>query len=156
MTLKELRLESKLSQEQCADLLGVSTRTFQRYERNEEKLSDTKMKNIFNVIENNSALSEDKGILTVDEIKNICASVFKNKEIEFCYLFGSYAKGYAKETSDVDLLVSTEITGLEFFGLNEELRQALHKKVDLIRFIDLSNNMDFAREIFKDGIKIYG
>lgn len=156
MTLKELRLENKLSQEQCADLLGVSTRTFQRYERNEENISDTKMKNIYSIIENNSALTEDKGILTMDEIKNVCASVFKDKDVEFCYLFGSYAKGYAKENSDVDLLISTNMTGLNFFGLNEELRQALHKKVDLIRFVDLNENLDLAKDIFKDGIKIYG
>ena len=38
---------------------------------------------------------------------NICSSVFGNYSIDYCYLFGSYAKGKATEVSDVDLLIST-------------------------------------------------
>ena len=76
--------------------------------------------------------------------------------VEFCYLFGSYAKGYANEKSDVDLCVSTSLTGLDFFGLIEDIRVALHKKVDLIRFDTLNNNLKLINEIMKDGIKIYG
>ena len=76
--------------------------------------------------------------------------------VEFCYLFGSYAKGYAKETSDVDLCVSTSLSGLKYVGLAESLRIVLNKKVDLIRLSDLSNNVGLVSEIMKDGIKIYG
>ena len=79
----------------------------------------------------------------------------KNK-IALCYLFGSYAKGYATETSDVDLLIDTTITGLSFFGLIEEFREALHKKVDLLRLDDVKNNKELLLEIMKDGVKIYG
>ena len=71
-------------------------------------------------------------------------------------MFGSYAKGKANEQSDVDLLISTNVTGLEFFGLIEELREKLHKKVDLLDDRQLINNLDLLREILKDGIKIYG
>lgn len=156
MTLKETRLNCRLSQAQCADILGVSIRTYQRYERNEDTIQPNKVKIINDVILKNALITEDKGVLSISEIKEICKEVFKDKEIEFCYLFGSYAKGYAKENSDVDLLVSTNLTGLSFLGLNEELRDALHKRVDLIRFSDLSEDMNFAKEIFKDGIKIYG
>lgn len=156
MTLKELRLDSKLSQEQCADLLGVSTRTFQRYERNEVNVSPKKMDFIYKVIEDNKTITEDKGILEVEEIKNICASVFKDKDIDFCYLFGSYAKGYAKDNSDVDLVISTSITGLAYFGLIEELRENLHKKVDVITLRELSSSPELLKDVLKDGIKIYG
>lgn len=52
----------------------------------------------------------------------------------FCYLFGSYAKNTANELSDVDLLVSTKITGMAFFGLAEKLREALHKKSRFIEY----------------------
>ena len=44
---------------------------------------------------------------------------------------GSYAKGKATETSDIDLFVSDSITGLKFYELAEKLRESLHKKVDL-------------------------
>ena len=77
-------------------------------------------------------------------------------QIEFCFLFGSYAKGYAKENSDVDLCVSTSLTGLKFVGLSESIRNVLHKKIDLVRFSNLTNNIELINEIMKDGIKIYG
>ena len=70
-------------------------------------------------------------------------------------MFGSYAKGYAKDTSDVDLCVSTELGGLDFAGLSESIRNTLNKRVDLIRFNNLSNNFDLINEIMKDGVKIY-
>ena len=37
-------------------------------------------------------------------------------------------KNKAKPSSDIDLLIDTKVTGLDYFGLIEELRQALHKK----------------------------
>ncbi len=70
-------------------------------------------------------------------------------------MFGSYAKNTANELSDVDLLVSTKITGMAFFGLAEKLREALHKKVDLLNIDQLTNNQALINEILRDGIKIY-
>ena len=42
MTLKEIRKEKGLTQQQAAILLGVSLRTYITYESNESKLSDMK------------------------------------------------------------------------------------------------------------------
>ncbi|MFR5245247.1 MAG: nucleotidyltransferase family protein [Clostridium sp.] len=89
-------------------------------------------------------------------IKRKCAAVFKNYEVNFCYLFGSYAKGKATEASDVDLLISTNVRGLKFYGLVEEIRSALHKKVDVLDLNQLSDNFELTKEILRDGIKIYG
>ncbi len=75
--------------------------------------------------------------------------------INFCYLFGSYAKGTAKENSDVDLYVSSNLNGFKLVGLMEKIRQTLHKKIDLIRDSELENNFDLTYEILKTGIKIY-
>ncbi len=76
--------------------------------------------------------------------------------MDYCYLFGSYAKGKATENSDVDLLISTSISGLAFYGLIEDLREALKKKVELLRKEELANNSQLIDEILKDGIKVYG
>ena len=89
-------------------------------------------------------------------IRQKCSEVFQKYSIEFCYLFGSYAKGKAKPESDVDLLISTNITGLKFYGLVEEIRTALHKKVDVLEISQLKDNMELTYEILKDGVKIYG
>lgn len=51
-------------------------------------------------------------------------------DVSFCYLFGSYAKGNAAPKSDVDFLISTDVKGLKFFGLVEDIRVVLHKRVD--------------------------
>ena len=71
-------------------------------------------------------------------------------------MFGSYSTNEANESSDVDLLVSTKITGMDFFGLAEVLREKLHKKVDLLNVEQLSNNTELLNEVLKKGIKIYG
>ena len=76
--------------------------------------------------------------------------------MSFCYLFGSYAKGKATPVSDVDLLISSDVKGLKFYGLVEEIRTALHKKVDVLDMNQLKDNIELTEEIFKDGIKIYG
>ncbi len=85
-----------------------------------------------------------------------CSKVFERYEVSFCYLFGSYAKGKATSVSDVDLLISTNVKGLKFYGLVEEIRTALHKKVDVLDVNQLKDNIELTEEILKDGIKIYG
>ena len=82
--------------------------------------------------------------------------MFSNYDIEYCYLFGSYAKGKASDISDVDLFVSTSVTGLRYFGLVEQLRERLKKKVDLLNINQIKDNAEVLNEILKDGIKIYG
>ena len=76
--------------------------------------------------------------------------------VDFCLLFGSYAKGKATGVSDVDLLISTEVTGLKYYELAERLREALHKKVDLLDVKQLMKNEELLKEVLKGGIRIYG
>ena len=42
---------------------------------------------------------------TIDEIKSITVPVAKQYGLEKVALFGSYAKGEQKETSDIDLII---------------------------------------------------
>ena len=60
------------------------------------------------------------------------------------------------ETSDVDLLISSDVKGLKFYGMVEKLRTALHKKVDVLSLEQLKDNLELISEILKDGIRIYG
>ena len=101
-------------------------------------------------------IDEEHGLLETAFIKERCAEVFENYEVDFCYLFGSYAKGKATEISDVDLLVSANVRGLKFYGLVEEIRTALHKRVDVLDLNQLKNNLELTKEILQDGIKVYG
>ena len=71
-------------------------------------------------------------------------------------MFGSYAKGKALGNSDVDLLIGSSLSGIKYYGLVEELRQKLQKKIDALSFDQLKNNMELTNEVLKEGIKIYG
>ena len=95
-------------------------------------------------------------IYTIDEIKNMLEEILKDKPVYKVTLFGSYAKRKATEISEVDLLVCTEVTGIQFYELIEALRENLKKKVDLLNQEQIRDNFDLINEILKDGIKIYG
>lgn len=159
MTLLETRKQYNVSQAEVANLLGIPVRTYIRYEQDDNYGSELKRKTMIQVINDKYEITEEKGMLTTDLIKLKLTNLFDNKYkgvVEFCFLFGSYAKGYATEKSDVDLCVATSLTGLDFVGLIEDIGQVLHKKIDLIRFNTLNNNLELINEIMKDGIKIYG
>lgn len=154
--LKELRIEKKMTQQEVADLVGISLRSYKSYENDEEKQDTIKYNYIVEQLSKINQIDEETGILELEDIVRKCSKVFESYEVSFCYLFGSYAKGKATPVSDVDLLISANVKGLKFYGLVEEIRTALHKKVDVLNMNQLKDNIELTEEIFKDGIKIYG
>ena len=154
--LKELRREKELTQQQVATLLGMSLRSYKSYENEKKKEDSLKYKYIIDRLSLLNPIDEEHGSVSIDYSRRKCTPIFEKYKVDYCYLFGSYAKDKAKETSDVDLLLSTKTKGMRFFGLVEELRTALHKKVDVLDVNQLEGNLDLTKEILKDGIKIYG
>ncbi len=154
--LKELRIDKKMTQQQVADLVGISLRSYKSYENEEAKRGTAKYNYIVSKLEKINSIDEEHGILEIEDIVKKCSKVFKDYDIKYCYLFGSYAKATAKHTSDVDLLISANVKGLEFYALVENIRTALHKKVDVLDSRQLNQNPELTEEILKDGIKIYG
>ncbi|SHI11121.1 Predicted nucleotidyltransferase [Butyrivibrio fibrisolvens DSM 3071] len=82
-------------------------------------------------------IDEEHGILDMEFIIGKCKEVFDEYPVNYCILFGSYAKGKANESSDLDFLISTDVKGLKFYGLVEKLRTTLHKRVDVLIWISL-------------------
>lgn len=159
MRLRELRESYNISQLQAATIVGMPLRSYVRYESDDFYGDELKRQFIISKLKSECEIDETKGLLSIDKIKKTVSKVFDNEykgQIDFCYLFGSYAKGYAKDNSDVDLYVSTSLDGFKFVGLMEKLRLALHKKVDLIKMNSEHLNAVLLKEIMKDGIKIYG
>lgn len=154
--IKELRNEKKLTQQQVADLVGVSLRSYISYENDERKAGTLKYNYILDKLLEINPIDEEHGIIEIDDIKRKCKEVFDKYDVSFCYLFGSYAKSKATPTSDVDLLISANVKGLKYYGLVEEIRTVLHKKVDVLDIDQLKNNFELTQEILRDGIKIYG
>lgn len=154
--LKACRMNKKLTQQEAAKILGVSLRSYITYENDESKQGTPKYRFLLQELNNINPLDKEHGVLTMENIRNTCAKVFSDYPVDFCYLFGSYAKGMATGTSDVDLLISTETTGLKFYELTERLREALHKKVDLLDVKQLLKNETLLKEVLKGGVRIYG
>ena len=154
--LKSIRLDKELTQQQAAGIVGISLRSYKSYENDLDKRENLKYNYIYEKLSQINPIDEEHGIVDLEYISRKCSEIFDKYKINFCYLFGSYAKGKAKDDSDIDLLISTEIKGLKFFGLVEELRNSLQKKVDVIEVAGLKDNVELLEEILKDGIKIYG
>ena len=64
-----------------------------------------------------------------EKIIEIC----RRNDIEFCSLFGSFARGEATEDSDIDLLVRfSKPKGFDWLDAAFEIEDTLGRKVDLV------------------------
>lgn len=154
-SIKELRKSIGLTQSEVSNLVHIPLRTYVNYENDSEKVGSIKYQYIVHELEKLAFVDESHGILKYDEIVSKCSHIFREYPIHYCYLFGSYAKGTATERSDVDLLISADVSGIKFYGLAERLRETLKKNVDLINVEQLNDNLELLNEILKEGIRIY-
>ena len=95
---------------------------------------------------------------TFDEIRNLIAPVLELYHVKSAYLFGSYARGEATETSDVGLFVvfdDDDISLFEVGGLLETLKEALQMNVDLLTDGNKLTKR-FQENLYRDMIHIYG
>ena len=95
-------------------------------------------------------------ILTIDEIREKIRPICEQYKVEKVWLFGSYARGEAREDSDVDLHMKAP-KGIGLFGLSgiyADLEEALGKEIDLITRIPEENKI-FRRYVERDEILLY-
>ena len=154
--LKELRKSKHLTQQEAAFRIGVSLRSYISYENEETKKGSPKYRFLLQELEKINPIDEEHGVLERDDLMKICNEILSEYDVDYCYLFGSYAKGKASGSSDVDLLISAKVTGLKYYELVERLREALHKKVDMLDTKQLLKNETLLNEVLKEGIRIYG
>ena len=95
-------------------------------------------------------------MLTTEEVKERLYPVFEKSGTRRAVLFGSVAKGTSTVGSDIDILVDSGLHGLQFFGLLEDVCNALEdRKVDLIDERQLDVNSNMRKEIEHTGVLIY-
>ena len=80
------------------------------------------------------AIDDRINVLTIKEIKDRIKPVLTKYGIKNVYLFGSYARGEAKSTSDVDIYCDKgNVKTLVDQGfLEDDLKNALDKDVDIV------------------------
>ena len=93
-------------------------------------------------------------VYTINEIKYIVIPIAKTYGIARISLFGSYAKGNATSTSDIDFIIDKgDLVGIKYFSLLEDLENALNCKIDLIT--TGFSNKEFLSKIKKDEVLLY-
>ena len=96
-------------------------------------------------------------IYTINEIKEKLFPILSAIPVERAIIFGSYAKENPTRTSDVDILIDSKgkIRGIDFFGVLEDINEALSVSVDLIEASQIIDGGRAQREISETGIVIY-
>ncbi len=94
-------------------------------------------------------------IYTVDQIRKIACPIAAAYGIKSMRLFGSYARGEATETSDVDILIDRGNirSGFVLGGLYADLRAGLRKELDMVTLQGADHEL--LSRIHRDGVLIY-
>ena len=96
-------------------------------------------------------------MLSIDEIKSYILPVVEKYPIEKVILFGSYARGDASSTSDVDLIVDSRglLHNRKIFALGGELLGVLPVRVDVYDILEIASPSLMLDNIQKEGVIIY-
>lgn len=88
-------------------------------------------------------------------IKTIINPIAKTYGVKRIYLFGSYAKGTATETSDIDLLIEKgkPMSLLKLSGMRQRVQEELNISVDLVTTAGIADA--FRKEIEGTEILLY-
>ena len=95
-------------------------------------------------------------VLTRSELETAIRALLKKYHAEYALLFGSYARGEATASSDIDLVVvgGVNFRARDIFSFGEELRQLTHKDVDAFELRELNVGTPFYEIVMQEGVRI--
>jgi len=96
-------------------------------------------------------------MLSIEEIKSHIIPIIKKYPVEKVILYGSYARGDASDTSDIDLVVESRgrLRNRKIFALGGELLDVLPVRVDVYDILEIANPSTMYENIQKEGVIIY-
>jgi len=96
-------------------------------------------------------------MLSIEEIKSYIIPIIKKYPVEKVILYGSYARGDASDTSDIDLVVESRghLRNRKIFALGGELLDVLPVRVDVYDILEIANPSTMYESIQKEGVIIY-
>ena len=94
--------------------------------------------------------------MDLQEIKQKAVPILKASGVTRSSVFGSYARGEQREDSDIDILVDMPKgkSLLDLIGLEQDLQDALGKKVDVGTFRTVLNSKYIGTSVQKDLVPI--
>jgi len=93
----------------------------------------------------------------IAQIKKAIIPILKNNDVVRAGIFGSYARGEAKKSSDIDILIKFNAKSrkslLDLIGVKQDIEDKLKKKADVVEYSALH---PFLRDrILKEEVRIY-
>ena len=159
LMIKEARAEYGLTQKDLSEITDIPLRTIENWESGKRTPSPWVEKMVYSYLKQypknqHGIITETKGIYEVNQIKDALLPLTLKYDINKMILYGSYAKGKQEPQSDIDLVVDGNIRGIKFFGLLEDVNNALVKSVDLIHLSQIDNNSEIYENVMK-GLVLY-
>jgi predicted nucleotidyltransferase len=159
LMIKEARAEYGLTQKDLSEITDIPLRTIENWESGKRTPSPWVEKMVYSYLKQYpknqyGIITKTKGIYEVNQIKDALLPLTIKYDINKITLYGSYAKGEQEPLSDIDLVVDGNIKGIKFFGLLEDVNNALVKSVDLIHISQIDYNSDIYKNVMK-GIVLY-
>lgn len=158
-SIQTVRENIGLTQVEFARLVNIPVKSIRNWEQNIRVPADYIIELVLDYVlrfKNAQAnVKEQFHVPSFLQIKEKVKEVATTYNIERVYLYGSYAKGTQTPESDIDFYMVSDIEDIEYFGVIEELRTALNKKVDLLSNKTIKKNSPIEEEIERTGILIY-
>jgi len=157
--IQTVRENLGLTQTELSNILNIPVKSIRNWEQNLRVPSDYMVELIVDRVlrykNENKVENKENYIPSFLTIKDKVKSVFSNYNIDRVYLYGSYANGTQTPISDIDLYMISDIDDLDFFGVIEDLRNVLNKRIDLLSNKTIKKDSPIYKEIEKTGILIY-
>lgn len=96
--------------------------------------------------------------LTKRDIAEVVEQVLSDYDVEKAYLFGSFARGDVRDSSDVDLrlVCGPDMTFGLLYELTERLESKLGREVEIVTNPPERMRPSFRQRIEKDEVLLYG
>jgi len=88
----------------------------------------------------------------IERIKKAVTGLLSKNKVKRAGIFGSYARGEEKKSSDIDILIEFDGSLLDLVRLERELGEKLGKKIDLLTYKGIHPRL--KKNILKEEIRI--
>ena len=98
-------------------------------------------------------------VYSIDDIRRVVAPIASKYGVDRVFLFGSYARGEATNSSDIDFIIDKgKLRGLQLASMLGDLQDHFDKGIDLLTMAGISRasgHFGFLQKVEKDMVVIY-